>query len=375
MGIWKRAMENLVAHRLFNNVYKDRKVFITGHTGFKGSWLAAWLTMMGAEVTGYSLSPQSTPNHYDLLKLDFKSIIDNITDYGRIKSAIQAAQPEIVFHLAAQALVRRSYKDPVQTYQTNVMGTLNLYEACSLCGSVKAVVSVTSDKVYENKERHQPYKETDQLGGYDMYSSSKACVEIMTNSYRRSFLKKKDNSFAKQIVTARAGNVMGGGDWAEDRLIPDMMRGMKTGEKVVIRNPEAVRPWQHVLEPLSGYLLLGQALLAQTPLHLNSWNFGPASNEFITVREVMEKIKKILPELDYILEKPDSLHEAGLLAVDSSNTINQLKWAPVWTTDNTITKTAAWYKQYYRNSEILTLDNIHEYVGDAMKRELIWTKQ
>lgn len=365
-------MEDLVSKFLFKNIYRGRRVLITGHTGFKGSWLAAWLKMMGAQVTGYSLRPDSNPNQYDLLKLDIQSIIGDITNPDHISEIIQTAQPEIVFHLAAQSLVRRSYREPVYTYQTNLMGTLNLYQACLNCGSVKAIVSVTSDKVYENNELHQSYKETDQLGGYDMYSSSKACVELMTNSFRNSFFK-NGNSFTKQIVTARAGNVIGGGDWAEDRLIPDIMRAIQKEDKVVIRNPGAVRPWQHVLEPLSGYLLIGQVLLQQSSINNHTWNFGPTTDEFISVEDVLIRTKITLPNLEYVIEKNDSLHEAGILSVDSTRARNILKWMPVWTTNTAINKTAEWYKQYYKTGQLLTFDNIREYADEADTQQIIWT--
>jgi CDP-glucose 4,6-dehydratase len=367
-------MESLVNLNLFKGIYQNKRVLITGHTGFKGSWLAAWLKMMGAEVTGYSLKPETKPNHYDALDLDIQSIIGDITDQKQLKVVMQTVKPEIVFHLAAQSLVRRSYREPIYTYQTNLMGALNLYEASLHCNSIKAIISVTSDKVYENMELHQSYIESDQLGGYDMYSSSKACVELMTNSFRRSFLKKGDGC-AKHIVTARAGNVIGGGDWAEDRLVPDVMRAIQKGDKVVIRNPNAVRPWQHVLEPLSGYLLLGQLLLKQSLLKEDSWNFGPMSDEFITVEDVLNKIKVIMPELDYVIEEHDALHEAGILSVDSERARNILEWMAVWKTDTTVKKTTEWYKHYFKTGELLTFENIKQYVGDAMRKQIIWAKQ
>ena len=246
---------------MFNNIYKGKRVFLTGHTGFKGSWLALWLTSLGAKVCGYSLDPNTHPSMFDELKIDNiidKSIIGDILDENTLKKAINDFQPEIIFHLAAQPIVRLSYIEPVLTYKTNVIGTLNVLEAAHKCPSVKAFVNVTTDKCYENIEVARGYKEDAPMGGYDMYSSSKGCVEIMSASFRRSFL--QDNN-AMQMATARAGNVIGGGDWAEDRLVPDCIRSINKNIDIEIRNPIAIRPWQHVLEPLSGYLLLGQKLL------------------------------------------------------------------------------------------------------------------
>ena len=273
---------------MFNNIYKNKKVFLTGHTGFKGSWLALWLTRLGAEVCGYSLSPNTNPSMFQ--KLDIgnkisKSIIGDILDSEKLEKAISDFQPEIMFHLAAQPLVRLSYSEPLLTYQTNVIGTLNVLEAARKCSSVKAFVNVTTDKCYENKEIQRGYREDDPMGGYDMYSSSKGCVEIMSSSYRRSFLK---DGYA--MATARAGNVIGGGDWALDRLIPDCIRGINDGIDIEIRNPVAVRPWQHVLEPLSGYLLLGQKLLEDGQKYADGFNFGPNEESVLTVAEVAKKV-------------------------------------------------------------------------------------
>lgn len=275
---------------MYNNIYRNKKVFITGHTGFKGSWLSIWLQTLGAKVCGYSLKPNTNPSMYRELDIENKiekSIIGNILDYEKLEDSINDFQPEIIFHLAAQPIVRLSYKEPKLTYETNVIGTLNVLEVARKCKSVKAFVNVTTDKCYENKEIARGYKEDEPMGGYDMYSSSKGCVEIMSSSYRRSFLQEEDSM---SMATARAGNVIGGGDWAEDRLIPDCIRYINQNKAIEIRNPIAVRPWQHVLEPLSGYLLLGQKLLETGKDYAEGFNFGPNEESVLKVSEVAQKI-------------------------------------------------------------------------------------
>ena len=266
-------MENMEVNHI--EIFRNKKVFITGHTGFKGSWLSLLLQHEGAIVTGYSLAPVTIPNHYDLLKIEQQSFIDDILAANKLSAAIREAKPEIIFHLAAQPLVRASYADPLYTYQTNVIGTLNLLEAAKNCGTVKAIVLITTDKVYENKESNRPYIETDELGGYDMYSSSKACCELLIRSYRNSFLNIDDYQIKHHILiaSARAGNVIGGGDWSEDRLLPDIVKAAARGTSVQIRNPNAVRPWQHVLDCLYGYLLLGAKLLQEETAFSGAWNF------------------------------------------------------------------------------------------------------
>lgn len=259
--------------------YRNKRVFLTGHSGFKGSWLNLWLTSLGAEVFGYSLEPNTNPAIYDTFNLR-NGIFADILDAETLEKTMKAFKPDVVFHLAAQPLVRRSYKDPVLTYKTNVIGTLNVLEAAKKCSTVKSFVNVTTDKCYENKEQNVKYKEDDSFGGYDMYSSSKACVEIMSSSYRRSFL--QENGFA--LATARAGNVIGGGDWAEDRLIPDCIKSISNELPINIRSPHSVRPWQHVLEPLAGYLILGEKLYNYGNKYTEGFNFGP--NEVVTVKEV-----------------------------------------------------------------------------------------
>lgn len=362
----------LVKKNLFNNAFKGRKVLVTGHTGFKGSWLVTWLQILGADVLGFSYGHPGNTKHFQLVKPGVANIIGDILDSDALRKVVHEFQPELVFHLAAQSLVRKSYREPISTYQTNVIGTLNVYEACRECPGLRGIVSITSDKVYENKETFKPYKENDSLGGHDMYSSSKACVELMTSSYRNSFLA-KSGSDSMTLITARAGNVIGGGDYAEDRIVPDVMRAIARSENVEIRNPSAVRPWQHVLEPLSGYLLLGQSILESNPFQHASWNFGPAASEHLTVGELVTEIKKVIPNLNFRLKLSDNLlHEAGLLTVDSTRAHDFLKWRPVWNAHKAIYITAKWYLNYLENGKVDTLANIHQYIEDASEQKAVW---
>lgn len=369
-------MENLVDN-LFGGAYRDKIVLVTGHTGFKGSWLSLWLTMMGARVIGYALAPPTIPNHFDLLNLDMTSIEGDIRDEGKLCNVLISHKPEVVFHLAAQPLVRRSYGNPVDTYQTNVIGTLNVYEACRHSKSVKALVSVTTDKVYENKEWHRGYRENDELGGFDPYSSSKACAEILTSSYRNSFfpISKYGVNHWTLLATARAGNVIGGGDWGTDRLVPDIVKATAEGKPVVIRNPHAVRPWQHALESLSGYLLLGQKLLTGNVDTASAWNFGPATKEAATVNQLVTDMQKQWLAITFItgMEQALTLHETKLLILDSAKSINQLGWHPVWNFDETVERTTKWYRSYYENREVKSLEDILVYVKKAVEKGLCWT--
>ncbi len=342
-------------------IYKGKKIFITGHTGFKGSWLGALLKYIGAEYSGFALAPHTNPSHYNLFPSSLNSVTGDLSDFSLLRSSMQEAQPEIVFHLAAQPLVRDSYKNPVYTYQTNVMGTLNLLEAIKNTPSVKAVVIITTDKVYENKEWEYPYRETDELGGYDMYSSSKACTEILTNSYKRSFFAESQRKI--YIATARAGNVIGGGDWSTDRLIPDIVRATADGKPVFIRTPKSIRPWQHVLDCLYGYLLLGQKLLEGNEKFASAWNFAPHIVDTKTVAEVAEIAGKTWNEISITFGQiPDNYHEAGVLKLDNSRTMSALNWKPVWDTETAIEKTIEWYKKFYQNYEILTDTQIKDYL-------------
>lgn len=363
---------------MFDKLYHNRKVLITGHTGFKGSWLALWLSQLGAKITGYSLPPPTDPNHFQLLNLDINSVIGDIRDVDKLKQTFMEQQPEIIFHLAAQAIVRRSYQDPLETFSSNVLGTVNVLEAARACSSVRAIVIVTSDKCYENKEWPWGYRENDTLGGYDPYSASKGCAEIITSCWRNSFFNLKDygNTHKTLLASVRAGNVIGGGDWAADRLIPDIIRAVSRDKKVKIRNPHAIRPWQHVLEPLSGYLLLGQKLLEGRKEIADAWNFGPAEEENVSVGEIVHLIKKVWPKIDYeINQTPDQPHEAGLLRLDCSKARAKLKWIPAWTGSSAIEKTTLWYKAFYESSEILSLEQLKHYAAEAKSKHIAWVEE
>lgn len=348
---------------MFNNIYKNKKVFLTGHTGFKGSWLALWLTQLGAKVCGYSLEPNTVPSMFHELNIEEKiekSVIGNILDYEKLYNSIQEFRPDIVFHLAAQPLVRLSYSEPILTYKTNVIGSLNVLECARNCKSVKAFVNVTTDKCYENKEINRGYREDEPMGGYDMYSSSKGCVEIMSSSFRRSFLQ-EENAYA--MATARAGNVIGGGDWALDRLIPDCVRNINVGEKIEIRNPVAVRPWQHVLEPLSGYLLLGQKLLEEGKTYAEGFNFGPNEESVLKVADVAQKVCEYYKKGEVVVHKWDNLHEANLLMLNIEKANKVLGWIPTYTADKAISETVDWYKHFYANDT-----NMYEFTIEQIKK-------
>jgi CDP-glucose 4,6-dehydratase len=299
----------------------------------------------------------------------------DIRDPEKLTAFMSKVQPDIVFHLAAQALVRESYKNPVETFTTNVIGTLNVFEACRKTDSVKAIVNVTSDKCYENKEWPWGYRENDPMGGFDPYSASKGCSELLTSCYRNSFFTQNENTRAHPVLSGsgRAGNVMGGGDWATDRLIPDMVKATAEGVSVTIRNPKATRPWQHVLEPLSGYLTLGWNLSAGKQAFACGWNFGPDMNSNLSVEEVVTLSKKSWEDIHAEYgTNPSDYHEASLLMLDCSLARNLMKWKPVWDIDTTIRKTMLWYKAYYTKNEIQTVDNIVDYTGDAQKLKMIW---
>ncbi len=360
---------------LFAGIYKNKTALVTGHTGFKGSWLVFWLKQMGVNVVGYSLEAPTKPSHITLLNLDMPFVIGDIRDLEKLNKTFAVHKPDIVFHLAAQPLVRLSYENPIETFETNVIGTLKVFEACRM-HNVKAVVNITSDKAYENREWVWGYRENDPIGGYDPYSSSKGCADLLASSYRSSYFnpheyKKSHNTL---LATCRAGNVIGGGDWAKDRLMADIILSVSQNKKVSIRNPKAIRPWQHVLEPLSGYLAIGQKLLEERQEFGDAWNFGPSDEGDITVEKVVQNVKKHWDKIDYeINSNPTQPHEANLLKLDCSKARVKLCWKDVWDSETTFEKTVKWYKAFYEsNKEILTKENLKCYVSDAKVKNLEW---
>jgi CDP-glucose 4,6-dehydratase len=333
-----------------NNFFSGKKILITGHTGFKGSWLSMVLHIMGAKVFGYSLNPPTNPSLFEVAGVGelVTSYIGDIRDFNFLKKTISETAPEIIIHMAAQPLVLEAFKNPVETYSVNVMGTVNLLEAVRLCGGVKAIVNVTTDKCYENKEWLWGYRENETLGGYDPYSNSKACSELATSSYRNSFFNKADyQKHGVAIATARAGNVIGGGDWAADRLIPDFIRAISVGEKVKIRNPLAIRPWQHVLEPLFGYLVLAENLYTVGTDFGEAWNFGPDDTDARNVEWVIKKICSFWGETaGYETDKNNYPHEAGYLKLDCSKAKTKLGWSPKWNLETSLKSIVDWNKAY-----------------------------
>ena len=351
MGHRTRPVENLVmsgswtASREDSSLWYGRRVLVTGHSGFKGTWLTLWLAQLGAEVIGVSLDPPSAPSMAQVIgDVSHRAYRADITEPAQIATVFEHEQPDIVFHAAAQPLVGLSYEDPIHTYQVNAMGTANLLEAIRNTASVRVVVIVTSDKCYDNREWDYPYRETDRLGGFDPYSASKACAEIIVDSYRRAYFA-ADQTVG--IATVRAGNVIGGGDWSSDRLVPDVVRSLQRGHPVHLRRPEAVRPWQHVLDPLRGYLLLAENLWREPQRYSEAWNFGPNPTDQLSVRDVVNQLvgrwgtgtSEVLPEPPW--------HDAGLLALDSTKSRRRLGWRPVWTAAEAISRAIAWYQRYY----------------------------
>jgi len=351
--------------------WNKRRVFVTGHTGFKGAWLSLWLHVLGAEVTGYALDPPTNPSLYELIgaeALISRDVRSDVRDASALAEAVRSAQPEIVLHMAAQPLVRDSYKIPVETYATNVMGTVHLLEAVRQCESVRAVVNVTTDKVYENREWVWGYREEEPFGGYDPYSNSKACSELVTAAYRNSYFNPKDYARHRvALASARAGNVIGGGDWASDRLIPDCLRALLSGEPVVIRNPHAIRPWQHVLEPLSGYLLLAQKLYEQGAEFAEGWNFGPFDEDARPVEWIVERLcSQWGGDARYQIDQGDHPHEAHYLKLDCSKARSRLNWRPRWSLEQTLDTIVDWTRAYSDGADLRQLcrDQIAAYTSE-----------
>lgn len=324
--------------------WQGKRVFVTGHTGFKGSWLSLWLHSMGAVVKGYALNPPTQPSLFDVALIDelIESEIGDIRDLAQLTASVTQFNPDIILHLAAQPLVRLSYQQPVETYSTNVMGTVHVLEAARHCVNLKAIVNITTDKCYENKEWVWGYREEEPMGGYDPYSSSKGCAELVTSAYRRSFLAEQGIGLA----SARAGNVIGGGDWAEDRLIPDILRAFEQNKAVIIRNPASTRPWQHVLEPLSGYLRLAQALYENPNHYAEGWNFGPKDEDAQPVSWILDKMTQHWQGATWQLDTNAQPHEAGYLKLDISKAKARLSWQPTWTLETTLDYIVQWHKAW-----------------------------
>lgn len=330
--------------------WKNKKVFITGHTGFKGSWMTLCLLSFGSKIKGYSLEPPTQPSLFSILKLDSKieSIIGDIRNYEKLKKEILIFDPDIIIHLAAQPLVRYSYLYPLETYSTNVMGTANLLEASKKIKNLRSIVCISSDKCYQNIETRKGYNENDPMGGDDPYSSSKGCTELVVSAFNKSFYYNNDNAF---IASARAGNVIGGGDWALDRLIPDIINSLINNNELKIRNPKAIRPWQHVLEPLFGYLILAQKLYSEGDKYSQAWNFGPDYENCKSVDWILNYFKENYKNINYVFEK-SSLHEAKLLMLDCSKAKNKLHWNPKWNISKTLDYIIDWYSNFENNSDM-----------------------
>ncbi len=360
-------MHIITKHMDMQAFYKGKKVLITGHTGFKGSWLAQILLTLGADVVGLSLPPEGDQNLFNILKLGDKvnTYFGDIREFGTLQDLLERERPEIVFHLAAQALVIRSYANPLETFSSNVMGTANILEAVKGCPSVRSVVIVTTDKVYENKEWVHPYRENDPLGGYDPYSASKGAADIVANSYIQSFFNPEDYGTKHNTLVSivRAGNVIGGGDWAANRLIPDIMRSVhERSEPVTIRSPHAVRPWEHVMEPLAGYLMLGEGLYNGRKDFSGAWNFGPSSDSFITVGDLVTEAVRILGRGEIDMQATEGVHEAQILRLDITKATVALGWRPRFDLRQNLEQTFDWYKRYYAKS-----DDMQEFTNKQIK--------
>jgi CDP-glucose 4,6-dehydratase len=350
--------------------WNDKRVLLTGHTGFKGSWLSLWLQSMGAQLVGYALAPPTKPSLFEVANVEkgMTSLIGDIRDLAKLGAVFAEYSPEIVIHMAAQPLVRYSYQNPVETYSTNVMGTVNLLEAVRNSHGVKAVVNITTDKCYENREWVWGYRENEPMGGYDPYSSSKGCSELATSAYRRSFF--QENGIA--LASARAGNVIGGGDWAADRLIPDILRAFEQNQAVIVRNPHATRPWQHVLEPLSGYLTLAERLYTDGQACAEGWNFGPDDDDARPVQWIVERMADIWGNgATWKLDSGEKPHEANFLKLDTSKARLMLSWRPQLNLDESLSLIVEWMKKYHKG------DNMHEITLAQIKRyqTLLFCKQ
>ena len=342
--------------------WKNRSVFLSGHTGFKGGWLALWLSELGAKVHGYSLEMPSNPNFFSEINLEDRmesSTIGDIRDLDKLISAMNTSKASVVIHMAAQSLVRESYNAPLETFTTNIIGTVNVLEAVRKAETVEAIVNITTDKCYDNKEWFWPYRENDRLGGHDPYSSSKACAELISSSYRKSYLMESGT----HLASVRAGNVIGGGDWGKDRLIPDLFRAIDTGKTLRIRSPNSVRPWQHVLEPLSGYLMLAEKLILNGEKFAEAWNFGPLESDSKEVSWIVEHLCKKIPKSVWVLDDSVKSHEAGFLKLDSTKAKTKLGWEPRWSLEIALDKTLDWYQSWKKNQSMaeISIEQIKAY--------------
>ncbi|MFH1130706.1 MAG: CDP-glucose 4,6-dehydratase [Pseudomonadota bacterium] len=366
----------------FGGIFSGKRVLVTGHTGFKGSWLSIWLRTLGADVYGYSLEPPTKPSNFKLCHLDdrINSFIGDIRNLHELAQVFQKSQPEIIFHLAAQPLVRESYRAPKDTMDTNIGGTVNLLECVRLHTSVRSLVVITSDKCYKNNEWDYGYRENDPMGGNDPYSASKGCAELVTQAYRRSYFSHSSKTPGARpigVATTRGGNVIGGGDWAEDRLVPDCVRAFSTNKPLELRYPNATRPWQHVLEPLAGYLQLAAALLDDPPQFSSAWNFGPAEGKIVTTHQLAQNFLRVWGEGTIkLLDHKDTPHEAQLLRLSCAKAFSKLLWHPVLSLTETIDWTAQWYSHWYRHQgeDLYPLceKQIHEYFLRAQRAKLAW---
>jgi len=346
------------------NFWQGKRVFLTGHTGFKGSWLSLWLSSLGAEVKGYALNPPTSPSLFNEAKVDslIDSQIGDIRDQDTLHESMTKFSPDILIHMAAQPLVRYSYDAPIETYEVNIIGTAKVLEVARSCANLKAIVNITTDKCYENDGRSEGYKEDDKMGGYDPYSSSKGCAEIVASAYRRSFL--QDQGIG--LSSVRAGNVIGGGDWANDRLIPDILRSFEKNEPVIIRNPKATRPWQHVLEPLSGYLVLAQKMYRDQNKYAEGWNFGPNEQDVKSVDWILNKMIAKWPNSSWELDSSSNPHEANFLQLDISKAESKLGWKPIWELSHTLEKIIDWHQAWINKEDMQTvcLSEIKAYMAD-----------
>lgn len=368
MGLRKSSLESMVTKEHKGQVnpafWKGKKVFLTGHTGFKGSWLSLWLQLMGTEVKGFSLEAPTTPSLFVEagVQKNMISEIGDIRNLEQLSRSIQTFNPDVLIHMAAQPLVRLSYKEPIETYSTNVMGTVNVLESSRYCNNLKAIVSVTTDKCYENKEWEWGYRENEPMGGHDPYSNSKGCAELVTSAYRNSFFNTENTA---AVASVRAGNVIGGGDWADDRLIPDILRAFQKKEAVIIRNPLSTRPWQHVLEPLSGYLVLAQHLYEDGKNFAEGWNFGPRDEDCRPVSWILDRMVTFWGEgVSWQLDKNENPHEANFLKLDCSKAATRLKWKPSWQLEYTLEKIIYWHRAWLQKEDMQTycLNEIREYL-------------